>query len=86
MSKASWLTRDWVAAESFFVWGGVDKDAREAWGSFFLGLLLGCCRGFVGGWLLRRWNSAKTASKILELASGAAQTARIFEAAQISTA
>ena len=78
MSKASWLTRDWVAAESFFVWGGVDKDAREAWA--------GCCRGFVGGWLLRRWNSAKTASKILELASGAAQTARIFEAAQISTA
>lgn len=42
--------------------------------------------GFVGGWLLRRRNSAKTASKILELASEAAQTARIFEATQISSA
>lgn len=42
--------------------------------------------GFVGGWLLRRRNSAKTASKILELASEAAQTARIFEATQISAA
>ena len=44
----------------------------------------GLCWGFVGGWLLRRRNSAKTASKILELASEAAQTARIFEATQIS--
>ena len=42
--------------------------------------------GFVGGWLLRRRNSAKTASKILKLASEAAQTARIFEATQISSA
>lgn len=41
--------------------------------------------GFVGGWILRRRNSAKTASKFLELASDAAQTARIFEATQIST-
>ena len=39
-----------------------------------------------GSWLLRRRNSAKTASKILELASEAAQTARIFEATQISAA
>ena len=46
----------------------------------------GCCLvcGFVGGWILRRRNSAKTASKFLELASDAAQTARIFEATQIS--
>ena len=42
--------------------------------------------GFVGGWLLGCRNSAKTASKILELASEAAQTARIFEATQISAA
>ena len=41
--------------------------------------------GFVGGWLLRRWKSAKTASKNLELASKAAQTARFFEATQIPT-
>ena len=40
--------------------------------------------GFVGGWLLRRWKSAKSASKNLELASEAAQTARFFEATQIS--
>lgn len=53
-------------------------DAREACAV--------CHRGFVGGWLLRRRNSAKTASKILELASEAAQTARIFEATQISSA
>lgn len=39
-------------------------DAREACAV--------CHRGFVGGWLLRRRNSAKTASKILELASEAA--------------
>ena len=41
-------------------------------------------RGFVWGWLLSRWNSAKTASKILKLASEDAQTVRIFEATQIS--
>ena len=40
--------------------------------------------GFVGGWLLGCRNSAKTASKILKLASEAAQTVRIFEATQIS--
>ena len=40
--------------------------------------------GFVGGWLLRCRNSAKSASKNLELASEAAQTARFFEATQIS--
>ena len=39
-----------------------------------------------GAGFLRRRNSAKTASKILELASEAAQTARIFEATQISAA
>ena len=37
-----------------------------------------------GGWLLGCRNSAKTASKILKLASEAAQTVRIFEATQIS--
>ena len=36
--------------------------------------------GFVGGWLLRRWKSAKTAEKIPELAN--AQTAGIFPATQ----
>ena len=40
--------------------------------------------GFVGGWLLGCRNSAKTASKILKLASEDAQTVRIFEATQIS--
>ena len=40
--------------------------------------------GFVGGWLLRCRNSAKSASNNLELASEAAQTARFFEATQIS--
>ena len=40
--------------------------------------------GFVGGWLLRCRNSAKSASENLELASEAAQTARFFEATQIS--
>ena len=39
-----------------------------------------------GGWLLRRRNSAKNRFKNLELASEAAQTARIFEATQISAA
>ena len=30
--KASWLTRDWVAAESFFVWGcGADKGRLTGW-------------------------------------------------------
>ena len=53
-------------------------DAREACAV--------CHRGLVGGWLLGCRNSAKTASKILELASEAAQTARIFEATQISAA
>ena len=40
--------------------------------------------GFVGGWPLGCRNSAKTASKILKLASEDAQTVRIFEATQIS--
>ena len=53
-------------------------DAREACAVFN--------RGLVGGWLLRHRNFAKTASKILELASESAQTARIFEATQISAA
>ena len=53
-----------------------ERDAREACAS--------CRRGFVGGWLLGCRNSAKTASKILKLASEAAQTVRIFEATQIS--
>ena len=52
------------------------RDAREACAA--------CRRGFVGGWLLGCRNSAKTASKILKLASEAAQTVRIFEATQIS--
>ena len=46
-----------VAGSAFFV----KRDAREACAV--------CRRGFVGGWLLSRWNSAKTASKFLELAS-----------------
>ena len=46
--------------------------------------LLSRLGGFVGGWLLRCRNSAKSASKNLELASEAAQTARFFEATQIS--
>ena len=53
-----------------------ERDAREACAA--------CRRGFVGGWLLGCRNSAKTASKILKLASEAAQTVRIFEATQIS--
>ena len=58
--------------------GGVGRirDAREACAA--------CRRGFVGGWLLGCRNSAKTVSKILKLASEAAQTVRIFEATQIS--
>ena len=40
--------------------------------------------GLRRGWLLRCRNSAKSASKNLELASEAAQTARFFEATQIS--
>ena len=52
------------------------RDAREACAA--------CHWGFVGGWLLGCRNSAKTASKILKLASEAAQTVRIFEATQIS--
>ena len=61
-----------------FLWEREDRerDAREACAS--------CRRGFVGGWLLGCRNSAKTASKILKLASEAAQTVRIFEATQIS--
>ena len=61
-----------------FLWERDDRerDAREACAS--------CRRGFVGGWLLGCRNSAKTASKILKLASEAAQTVRIFEATQIS--
>ena len=70
----------WAAGRSFFVvegGGRMADDGRRGDG----------CRlapGFVGGWLLGCRNSAKTASKILELASEAAQTARIFEATQIS--
>ncbi len=60
----------------FCGWMWTDADARETGA--------GWLRGFVGGWLLGCRNSAKTASKFLELASGAAQTARIFEATQIS--
>ena len=61
-----------------FLWEGGEREkyAREACAA--------CRRGFVGGWLLGCRNSAKTASKILELASEAAQTVRIFEATQIS--
>ena len=70
--ELNWL-RD-VAGSAFFV----KRDARQACAA--------CHRGFVGGWLLGCRNSAKTASKILELASEAAQTARIFEATQISAA
>ena len=52
-----------------FLWEREDRerDAREACAS--------CRRGFVGGCLLGCRNSAKTASKILKLASEAAQTA-----------
>ena len=61
-----------------FLWEREDRerDAREACAS--------CRRGFVGGCLLGCRNSAKTASKILKLASEDAQTVRIFEATQIS--
>ena len=43
--------------------GGVGRirDAREACAA--------CRRGFVGGWLLRRWKSAKTVFQKSELAS-----------------
>ena len=70
----------WAAGRSFFVvegGGRMADDGRRGDG----------CRlapGFVGGWLLGCRNSAKTASKILKLASEAAQTVRIFEATQIS--
>ena len=70
-----WVELNWlrdVAGSAFFC----ERDAREACAA--------CRRGFVGGWLLRCRNSAKSASKILELASEAAQTARFFEATQIS--
>ena len=46
----------------------------------------GLCCGFVGGWLLRRWKSAKTVWKKPELASEAAQTAGFFQTTQILTA
>ena len=61
-----------------FLWEGGEREkyAREACAA--------CRRGFVGGWLLGCRNSAKTASKILKLASEDAQTVRIFEATQIS--
>ncbi len=68
-----------VCAGLFFFCGkgrSRERDAREACAA--------CRRGFVGGWLLGCRNSAKTASKILKLASEAAQTVRIFEATQIS--
>ena len=68
--ELNWL-RD-VAGSAFFV----KRDARQACAA--------CHRGFVGGWLLGCRNSAKTASKILKLASEDAQTVRIFEATQIS--
>ena len=69
-----WVELNWlrdVAGSAFFG----ERDARQACAA--------CHRGFVGGWLLGCRNSAKTASKFLELASDAAQTARIFEATQI---
>ena len=74
------LWSGWAAGRSFFVvegGGRMADDGRRGDG----------CRlapGFVGGWLLGCRNSAKTASKILKLASEAAQTVRIFEATQIS--
>ena len=74
------LWSGWAAGRSFFVVEGgrrMADDGRRGDG----------CRlapGFVGGWLLGCRNSAKTASKILKLASEAAQTVRIFEATQIS--
>ena len=34
--------------------------------------------GFVGGWLLRRWKSAKTAEKNPELAPASLKTAGVF--------
>ena len=70
-----WVELNWlrdVAGSAFFV----KRDARQACAA--------CHRGFVGGWLLGCRNSAKTASKILKLASEDAQTVRIFEATQIS--
>ena len=70
----------WAAGRSFFVVEGGGRMADD-------GRRGDVCRlapGFVGGWLLGCRNSAKTASKILKLASEAAQTVRIFEATQIS--
>ena len=70
----------WAAGRSFFVvegGGRMADDGRRGDGCRF-------APGFVGGWLLGCRNSAKTASKILKLASEDAQTVRIFEATQIS--
>ena len=46
-----------------FLWEGGEREkyAREACAA--------CRRGFVGGWLLRRWKSAKTVFQKSELAS-----------------
>ena len=74
------LWSGWAAGRSFFVvegGGRMTDDGRRGDGCRF-------APGFVGGWLLGCRNSAKTASKILKLASEAAQTVRIFEATQIS--
>ena len=68
--------RDRVSFLSGWLFLWERRDAREACAA--------CHWGFVGGWLLGCRNSAKTASKILKLASEAAQTVRIFEATQIS--
>lgn len=46
-------------------------DAREACAV--------CHRGFVGGWLLRRWKSAKTAEKNPELAPASLKQLDFFQ-------
>ena len=74
----------------FVVWmgcGALFFVVDGGWRMADAGRLGDGCRfapGFVGGWLLGCRNSAKTASKILKLASEDAQTVRIFEATQIS--
>ena len=65
----------WAAGRSFLWW--MADAGRRGDGCRF-------APGFVGGWLLGCRNSAKTASKILKLASEDAQTVRIFETTQIS--
>ena len=59
----------------------VDVDLRTDAGEVPSGLGW----GFVGGWLLRRWKSAKTAEKS-RTRSCVAQTAGFFPATQIPTA